>query len=118
MATESVTAKSIPPFKLTLEDVGFDKSGPAENVAWALNGAEAIGSIIMENIDGEAKGELSEGFMWHLHQGQQALLAFARYQTQALNHELWYTHALLGDFGAQVKANAIAEIEKTAEATV
>ncbi|MGS1013088.1 hypothetical protein ACVCL0_14215 [Rhodanobacter sp. UC4450_H17] len=113
MATKSVTDESIPPFKPVLEDVGFDRNGLAESAVWALNGAEAISTIIMEDIDGETKGKWSEGFLWHLHQGQQALLAFARNQTQALSHELWYTHALLGDYGEQAKADAIAKIEKT-----
>lgn len=115
MAMQSVTSQTLPPFKPTLEDVGFDQGGAAESARWALNGASAIATIMMENIEGATKGQWSEGFMWHLHQGQEALMAFARYQVDALQHELWYTHSLLGDYGEHAKEraqNALVEAKK------
>lgn len=112
MAIKSVTRASLPPFKPQTELVGFDVQSPAENIRWALNGAEAISSIIVENTEGEAKGHWSEGFMWHLNQGQQALLAFARYQADAMQHELWYTHALLGDYGTDAKERVEKELRE------
>ena len=111
MATQSVTARSLPPVNPTLEDIGFDRNGHDENARWALNGASAIATIMMENIEGETKGHWSDEFMWHLHQGQEALLAFARYQVDALQHELWYTRALHGEYGEQVKLNAQSQIQ-------
>lgn len=114
MASESVTVESLPPFKLMREDSGFDKNDAGESARWALNGIEAISTIIMENINGETKGHWSDDFIWHLHQGQEALSAFTRQQVEALQHELWYTHALLGDYGQDAKKRAESKLEAAA----
>ena len=106
MATQSVTAKNLPARKFTGNPIGFDVSDPDEKVRYALNGAEAISDIIQDNINGEGKDRWSNEFMWHLTQGQQALFGFARQQVGLLSHELWYTHALLGDHGPEAKARA------------
>jgi hypothetical protein len=111
MASKIVTADTLPPFKPALGDVGFDRQGTGETIRWALNGAEAIASVIHGNIEGENKDFWSDGFMWHLHQGQTALLAFARRQADALEHELWYAHAMLGDHGEEAKARAKAQLK-------
>ncbi len=106
MATQSVTAENLPARKYTGNEIGFDVSDPCEKVRYALNGAEAISDIIQDNINGEGKDRWTDEFMWHLAQGQQALLGFARQQVDLLSHELSYTHALLGDHGPEAKARA------------
>lgn len=113
MAIQSVTAESLPPFKRQRNDCGIDVQDADENIRWALNGIEAIGSIIMENISGETKGQWSDNFILHLHQGQEALTAFVREQVGELQHELWYTHALLGDYGDAAKLRAQQELQSS-----
>ena len=110
MATKSVTAENLPAHKYTGNSCGFDVSDPSEKARYALSGAEAISVIIQDNINGDGKGHWSDAFTWHLTQGQQALLGFAREQIALLDHELWYAHALLGDYGPQAKARAEREL--------
>lgn len=110
MALQSVTTEDLPPLKPQSNDSGFDRNSPGEKARWALNGAEAIGTIRIENSQGETKDHWSDNFIWMLHQGQEALLAFARQQVDALEHELWYMHALHGDYGAEIEAKARREL--------
>jgi hypothetical protein len=79
-------------------------------VRWALNGAEAISDVLAHNIDGEHPGFWSEQFVFMLHQGHQALIAFARQQTELMAHELWYAHALLGEYGEENKVRVQREL--------
>lgn len=115
MATQSVLGKKIPQRQFEGNKTGFDVQDPGENVRYALNGAEAISDIIQDNINGDGKDHWSDDFIWHLTQGQQALLGFARQQVNLLNHELWYTHALLGDYGQRAKARAERELAQNAD---
>ena len=85
MATQSVLGKKIPQRRFEGNETGFDVQDPGENVRYALNGAEAISDIIQDNINGEGKDHWSDGAMWHLTQGQQALFAFARQSTCGLH---------------------------------
>jgi hypothetical protein len=115
MATRSVTSENLPARKFTGNSVGFDTQGAAESARYALNGIEAIASIIQDNVDGEHAGQWSEGFIWHLIQGQQALAAFSRQQVDLLQHELWFTHALLGDYGPEARARAQRELAENSD---
>jgi len=116
MAMQSVTAETLPARKYTGNAIGIDAQSASENILYALNGAEAISDIIQDNINGEGKDHWSDGAMWHLTQGQQALFAFARQQADLLKHELWYTHALLGDHGPEAKAKAERTLAQNADA--
>ena len=114
MATQIVTPENLPPHKAWRNDVGFDTSCAAEKARWALNGAEAVAGVIHANIEGENEGFWSRGFIWQLQQGHDVLVAFAREQVEALAHELWYTHAMLGDYGPEAKARAQRELAEGA----
>lgn len=110
MATQTLLGKPIPPKEFTGNRTGFDNQSVDEDVWYALNGIEAISAVIQDNIDGEHKGHWSDDFIWHLTQGQQALVAFARRQNDLLRHELWFAKALLGEYGPEAQARTRREL--------
>ena len=115
MAKQTVMGKEIPSNAYAGNETGFDANDTGEQAQWALNGIEAIGRVITENAQGETKGHWSEDFIWHLMQGQQALVSFVRQRVYGLDDELWYTHALLGDYGPEAKARAERELAASSD---
>ena len=112
MAKQIVMGKVIPPMAFTGNETGFDVGSNSEAAEYALNGIEAISDVIQDNITGENKDHWSDDFVWHLTQGLQALTAFARQQVDLMQHELWYTHALLGDYSPEAKARALRDLKE------
>lgn len=112
MATESVTAEQLPPIKFTKNACGIDAVRSCERATAALNGVEAIASVISANTHDDNKGFWSDELIYMLHEGEQALLSFARQEIQLMSHELWFVHAHAGDYGPEAQARAKAELTK------
>lgn|SRR6185437_5176566 len=88
----------------------YGDSNPYQNISNALQGAEAVGSVICEAAACENECGWSKTFIETLCMAQASLIAFAQAEAEVLKHEHWLAHALLGDYSPDAKARAEREL--------